>query len=888
MEDGPQVPDFEMATSEWAASVVARLFAPENADKVKSVARDIQLEVQKDAHELGWSAVAWVTAKLANLVLEIMRAPEPVYDAIAKEGIDSLLGGGIGRSASHIDTGRRLIEKVSGPDAAIEPGIDGAAHYLGLILNESFEAWARGVAVELITECAPRLTTLGGGIETFARLEEIIEQMLGGGRLIRRVLGPFVTATAVTPAQWHVNKKYRPELLGAGAAIEAHLRGDWPYAQLVEELARQGWSSERIDVQVENARKKLAFDDLAYRHFRGELADSDVAREAKALGYDESTALTLLAIADLKRIDALNAPLVTDAVAAYLAGDLDQADMERWVTAGAPNVTDANRIIGTAHARRGIRRQRITSTRMRALVLDGIASVHDYTATLEREGYPPGDVLLEELSLRKEQQADRDLERAKAEKKKADEQRARDAAAEKAAKQAELEARRARAFPALAEYRRAYVRGFIDRQVYADALVREQLADDDASFLLAGADADREQLLADQAAAEQKAADHVEKGLSVATLEQAVLKGILTIGEFDSTLAKEQIPDADRGLYVQLVQAKLEDQAAAADKRAQADTLAALKGASVQEWEHAVRLGVRSLDDYAGFLETLALTEPARALILDVLSAQLAADDQAKATRTTKQSATAPAGLSLAQRRRAVVAGVRPRAFYEQALIDAGWSVDDQLAELDLVDVEIAARAAAEAKRATIVERVTPSFVSVAALERALSLGLITPAEFATALRGRGASADEADLLVRIAVAKVPDTRAAQQLHVTVTRELADKSISLGDLERAVLRGLVTLDAYAADLAGRGYGADDVALLRQLLDDKLALDVDGLETKIAAALAKVDGAPALAALVDALDAGALTAADLQAQLVTFGAPRDAALVYVRLLTAVGP
>lgn len=883
-----QTPDSGVvaALSDLGQAIVDALLDPRNAEKVKRLHLDINLEAMKDITELGAGAVGKGIGWLASVGLGALRLAEPAFDEIGKASLDAVFGSGGGRGKRKGATdniGRHLIDSMTGAGAPLEPGTERATEYLSTVLGQQIEAWLFGLGMESISEYMP---LAHGGVETFEKLQDIVINFYGGTRVMRRVLGPFLDVGLITPARWAMNKQYRPELLSAGAAIEAHIRGDWPYAQLVEELARQGWSSERIDVQVANARRKLAFDDLAFQHFRGVLSDADVALQAKALGYDESTAATLLAIADLKRIDALNAPVITEAVAGYVSGDLDAAEMERWVSGAAPNATDASRLVATAHARRGIRRQRITSTHMRALVLDGIASVHDYTAALEREGYPPLDVTLLELSLRKEQQADHDLEQAKAEKKRADEQRARDAAAEKARRETEIEAARARTFPALAEYRRAYVRGFVDRQAYADALVREKLGDDDVQFLLEGADFDREQYLQDQATAEQKKADHVATGLSVATLEQAVLKGILTIGEFDSTLAKEGIPDDDRRLLVQLLQAKLEDQAAADEKRADADARAALRSTSLQEWERAVRLGVRSRSEYAAFLQALGLPEPARALILDVLDVQLEADDQAKATRAEKQSVTAPAGLSLAQRRRAVVAGVRPRAFYEQALLAAGWSVDDQLAELDLVDVEIEARVAAEEKRATIVEKVTPSIVSVSALERALSLGLITPAEFAAALRARGASADDADLLVRIAVAKIPDTRAAQRLHETVDVELAEKSVSLGDLERAVLRGLVTLDAYAADLQDRGYGEDAVALLRQLLDDKLGLDVDGLETKIAAALAKVDGAPTLEALVTAFDGGALTPAELQARLVAFGAPRDAALVYVRLLTSV--
>src|SRR6185436_11425953 len=112
----------------------------------------------------------------------------------------------------------------------------------------------------------------------------------------------------------------------------------------------------------------------------------------------------------------------------------------------------------------------------------------------------------------------------------------------------------------------------------------------------------------------------------------------------------------------------------------------------------------------------------------------------AQAKRAARDAAPQTQGISLAQRRRAVIAGVRPREYYEDAIRAAGWSVDDQLADLELLDVEIAAAAEARARREQIVERAPASLVSISQLEHALVLGLLSPDEFAGALLDRGAS----------------------------------------------------------------------------------------------------------------------------------------------------
>jgi hypothetical protein len=179
-------------------------------------------------------------------------------------------------------------------------------------------------------------------------------------------------------------------------------------------------------------------------------------------------------------------------------------------------------MIGAAKDRRAISVKRISSTRMRALVLEGIANVEDYRQALERENYPVEDATLEELSLRaelakKNQPAKKDATLAQLETAVLDgsidlgtlqarrrsarsatrgkrsssrssrprstsatptPRRRLDAAEAKAAKEAELEAKRKPRLPRPDEYRTAYVRGYIDRATYAAALTREKVVDE--------------------------------------------------------------------------------------------------------------------------------------------------------------------------------------------------------------------------------------------------------------------------------------------------------------------------------------------------------------------------------------------------------------------------
>jgi hypothetical protein len=340
---------------------------------------------------------------IAKTMLALLESSEPITSEVAKVALDAVLGEGKKRAGIPSGIGQKIIEKLSPAGASVEPSIDGAAHYMDIIVGLNMETWLMGFLGELLGDSLDMYRGAGISLEAFSELRNVITQVFGGGRITRRVLAPFIDDGIVQPAKRWTSQKYRPQLLGVSESIRAYLRGDWEIDRITEESSQQGYSDERLQVLVENARKRLTIDELIFRHFRGEISDVETATLARGLGYDEATTLAKLAIEDAKRIDALNAPVVSEAIANFIAGDIDDRTLERWVNGAAPNATDASRMIATAKARREIAVKHIASTRMRALVLEGIASVVDYTAALARENYPPDEITLEELSLRVEQ-----------------------------------------------------------------------------------------------------------------------------------------------------------------------------------------------------------------------------------------------------------------------------------------------------------------------------------------------------------------------------------------------------------------------------------------------------------------------------------------------------
>jgi len=908
-DDPDQLPE-GAALSDVAAKIADEQLDPTRLGKWEQHARNVYLQQQKDADRYAWQVgFEWFIEQAGKLIIQATSVPDAVLDPLARGAIESLLSDSEPGGRAGGNAGDRLLRKVTGPAEAPEPGTAGAARFLTLFLNESVEAWLRGVSVEFVTEFMPKIAKIGGGIENVQKLQDVIEGALGGSRMVRRVLQPFISATAITPAQWHVNKRYRPELLSPAEASRQFLRGRWTREQLEEELARQGWSADRIEALLNAQRKFFSAGDVRQFVTRNHWTRDEGLAHLQEQGYTQAEAENALRLEGLRRFESLEAQEAAAIVAAYANREIDEAQFRDLMQTFVQNETERTLYTELAGVRRRLNVRQLSSTDERRLAIAGIRAPIDYRRALEREGYDAEAVAALDLELRAilaDRRADATLKAQQAA------ERAAEEAAAKAAREARLAAIAAeKALPSLADVRRAYVRGHLPLDRYQRALeaAHPGIAGEDLAALLAEAEADRAAQL--EALERRRLAElkETDAALSLSQLEQAVLRGQLTLEDYARDLRDRGYDEREVNTLAGVLRAELEDRQAAAARRADAERRAAAGGVSLNAWERAVRLGLRTIDQYAAYLASIDTPELARALILDLLRTQLALDEEARAKREAAEAAAATRGISLERRRRAVILGLRDLAYYERALADARLAVDDQRLELELVAIEAAEAAAARARRDEIAlelearrareeaaraareaagEAPGPiTELTLGQVERAVKLGLLAPDDLRTFAIERGYSAADADLLVELATFQVPDLREADRRREEIRQELATKRIALDDLERAVLRGIRTLEDFEAELAARGYGEDDTALLGQLLAERIAVDVAGMRTKISAALAKAEAAPALEELTGAVIAGALDPAEALAILEGAGVARDTALVYVRLVLTRG-
>ncbi|MGH8636673.1 MAG: hypothetical protein ACREUZ_06000, partial [Burkholderiales bacterium] len=426
-----------------------------------------------------------------------------------------------GRRGAADALGAGFMRSVEGAGGAVEPSDEAAQRFLGMVMNMALEGWYQGWFFEFMTSMVPGIDV--GKIESFAELDDTIMQALGLGRMTRRVVQPMLQAKVITPLQWHVNKQYRPELLSPTDAIRQHLRGRWTLEQMSEELARQGWSAERIEALVNAQRKFFSVADVRQFVTREHWDRDRGLQHLQDQGYTQPEAEDALRLEGLKRFESLEAEEARAIIAAYVAGDVTRAEMQTLMDRAVSNTTERNLFLELAELRQGLSRRFLTAADERRLVLKGIRSVVDFRRALEREGYVADAVTALELELRQEQEAQRDLAELKAEQaeqREADQQRT---AEERAARLAAIAAEKA--LPSVAEVRRAYVRGHvpIDRYRVAVEAAHPGITGDDLAALLADAEQDRNAQLEALERRERAAQQEADAVLSLGTLESAVL-----------------------------------------------------------------------------------------------------------------------------------------------------------------------------------------------------------------------------------------------------------------------------------------------------------------------------------------------------------------------------
>lgn len=688
---------------------------------------------------------------------------EPAFGKLAATAVKDLFGVDVSEGAM---TGRgnrggrkqaadaiggavlRAITGTAGGGAAgqLQPGTKAAEDYLSFVVQMGLEGWLEGWIVEALSL---------GQLERFGDLDDIMAQSLGLGRITARIVRPMLNTLVVTPMQWQIDKTYRPQLLSAAAAVRQYHRGRYTREQLVEELARQGWSDGRIDALVNESTKFLGEADVEHLVFVSSLAFDVGVEKLKSIGYSDETARAALQVAGDKRLAAVYLRIARAAVDAYVNRDIERGDLDALLRANVNYEPERAALIEEAEFGRQFTRKRLSLSDMENAVKRGIRDARDYRNLARDLGYEEEDVLTLELLLQAEMQGQRE---AAAAKRAAEEAAAREKAAkaaEAAKRKTELELARSRTLPSLAQVERAVVRGILPIDRYAAQLRAEKYVEADIAFLVELVAQAREQFLDDEERRDEAERRAAQQELAIGTLERAVERGILAIEEYAEQLRSRNFDGDQVRILTSLLQARLDDLAADRARRAALEREASTRGIALADLVRAVRRGIRTIADYETALEAAGFAASDVATLVALLRDELARDAEARAEKDRAQAAAAARGVSLETIARAVKLGVRDRDDYAAALLEAKLAPEAQLVLLDLLDAEIASAARARELRAGAVGVDQAKVLPLSQVEAAVKAGVRTVNDYLAAAIEAGYRESDVELLIDLLVAEL-------------------------------------------------------------------------------------------------------------------------------------
>lgn len=263
-----------------------------------------------------------------------------------------------------------------------EPSAKAAELFVGTVVKLHLEGWLSGWIAEAVT---------AGQLETFGELDDKLARSMGLNFLSRRALAPLFAAIMADPMRWHVAKTYRSKLLGTTIAAKQFIRGRWSREQMVEELARQGLSDERIEAVVNNAMRFLGFEDVGYLVRNEFWTHEQGIQHLRDSGYTEEMAEATLVTELNRRLDTLRGQMTADSVRAFVAHELDQAELDSALAAAGVPELERRVTVRAAGLRRELKVRRLSLGDIEKALKEGLVTLEEYREYLSDRGYPQRD-----------------------------------------------------------------------------------------------------------------------------------------------------------------------------------------------------------------------------------------------------------------------------------------------------------------------------------------------------------------------------------------------------------------------------------------------------------------------------------------------------------------
>ncbi len=325
-------------------------------------------------------------------------------------------------------------------ELSAQQGVNAARAFLGFAMSFA----VREGNTDMLAEIIPSFMGYAPA-RAFKDFAEDFSKSLGIGRLLRLVMRPLINTMVGIPLQWALNEQYRPTHLGAAESIRAFFRTTIKGEQLDKDLAQLGFSQDRIQELIEQARPLLevntlrkAFNrgDLTRDQFNSRLQDRgftpdqvDILFQEGASQLSESDIFTLFRAgvftgdeargrliklgwrleevelnvkADiLRRLEPIAQNTISIAEKAVLDGTMDLIEFSDLLQ-GLPLYEDERTGIATMMGKKlALRRRPLTLAEMRKAFIDGIIDLSEWLEFLQRVGFTTSDaqILTQQLLL---------------------------------------------------------------------------------------------------------------------------------------------------------------------------------------------------------------------------------------------------------------------------------------------------------------------------------------------------------------------------------------------------------------------------------------------------------------------------------------------------------
>jgi hypothetical protein len=283
-----------------------------------------------------------------------------------------------------------------------EQGDAAVRAFLGFVLSFA----VRQGNIEFLTSLLPEGIRLGDGFRMYG---ELMAKNLGLGRLTRMVLKPLVTTLAATPFQWKLNELYRPTQLKLADVVNPFTGAVMDAKVIWADLAREGYTDDKIQALLELHRKKLSEADLSTLFSAAHIDQATLQKSIARLGYTLEDAQNKAEVDRLDKVKPYFEELRAAAVSAYADGHIDRKELE-GVVDGLPLTTEEKTyILLAADYKRKVPTKHLTIAQLENAFVEGIIDLTEFTDHLAAFGYSDDDesvlLLLTLLKLAKTEEA---------------------------------------------------------------------------------------------------------------------------------------------------------------------------------------------------------------------------------------------------------------------------------------------------------------------------------------------------------------------------------------------------------------------------------------------------------------------------------------------------